>query len=119
MATPGDNDYFVVQLHWHAPIAGQSEGFLENLYMHPAARENYHMEKRILFTHADPSFDRFCSQSHTLDSKMVYNDRVRRQGILGVLEKHSKAMPFFRLADHSVITVAQSSALEIATLAIH
>jgi len=50
---------------------------------------------------------------------MVYNDRVRRQGFLGVLEKHSKAMPFFRLADHSVITVAQSSALEIATLAIH
>lgn len=50
---------------------------------------------------------------------MVYNDRVRRQGFLGVLEKHSKAMPFFHLADHSAITVAQSSALEIATLAIH
>ena len=77
------------------------------------------MEKRILFTHADPSFDRFCSQSHTLDLKMVYNDRVCRQGILGVLEKHSKGMPFSRLVDHLAITVAQSSALEIATLAIH
>ncbi|MFJ2448678.1 hypothetical protein [Pseudomonas sp. NPDC087626] len=98
MATPGDNDDFVVELHSHAPIAGQSEGFLENLYMHPlhpAAQENYHMEKRILFTHADPSFDRFCSQRHKLDLKMVYNDRVRRQGILGVLEKTLQGDTFF------------------------
>ena len=41
-----------------------------NLYMHPpqlAAQENYHMEKRILFTLADPYFDKFCSKSHKLD----------------------------------------------------